>query len=95
MNEVELTQLGIKDSRDLLNKKEISATELTNAYIQNIEESSKLNAFIEKTVISNSVILSDCKIYGATIKKSIIGPDVSLNHDTENTVIAPEGEKIF
>ena len=37
MNEVELTQLGIKDSRDLLNKKEISATELTNAYIQNIE----------------------------------------------------------
>ena len=34
MNEVELTQLGIKDSRDLLNKKEISATELTNAYIE-------------------------------------------------------------
>ena len=46
MNEVKLTQLGIKDSRDLLNKKEISATELTNAYIQNIEESYKLNAFI-------------------------------------------------
>ena len=53
------------------------------------------NAFIEKSVISDSVILSDCKIYGATIKKSIIGPDVSLNHDIENTVIAPEGEKIF
>ena len=53
------------------------------------------NAFIEKSVISDSVILSDCKIYGATIKKSIIGPDVSLNHDTENAVIAPEGEKIF
>ena len=28
-------------------------------------------------------------------KKTIIGPDVSLNHDTENTVIAPEGEKYF
>ena len=41
MNEVELTQLGIKDSRDLLNKKEISATELTNAYIQNIERAVK------------------------------------------------------
>ena len=53
------------------------------------------NAFIEKSVISDSVILSDCKIYGATIKKSIIGPDVSLNHDSENTVITPEGEKIF
>ena len=49
MNEVNLTELGIKDSRDLLKRKEISATELTNAYIQNIEESSKLNAFIEKT----------------------------------------------
>ena len=39
---MKLTQLGIKDSRDLLNKKEISATELTNAYIQNIEESLSL-----------------------------------------------------
>ncbi len=44
-----LTELGIKDSRDLLKRKQISATELTKAYIQNIEESSKLNAFIEKT----------------------------------------------
>ena len=49
MNELKLTELGIKDSRDLLNSKEISAKELTNAYIQNIEESYKLNAFIEKT----------------------------------------------
>jgi aspartyl-tRNA(Asn)/glutamyl-tRNA(Gln) amidotransferase subunit A len=49
MNKLKLTELGIKESRDLLNKKEISATELTNAYIQKIEESSKLNAFIEKT----------------------------------------------
>ena len=49
MNKVNITELGIKEVRDLLNKKEISATELTNAYIQNIEDSSKLNAFIEKT----------------------------------------------
>ena len=49
MNKLKLTELGIKESRDLLNKKEISATELTNAYIQKIEEGSKLNAFIEKT----------------------------------------------
>ena len=49
MNEMNLTELGIKDLRELLNKKEVSATELTNAFIQNIEESSKLNAFIEKT----------------------------------------------
>ena len=46
---MKLTDLSIKESRDLLSKKEISATELTNAYIQNIEESSKLNAFVEKT----------------------------------------------
>ena len=49
MNKVNLTELSIKEVRDLLNKKEISATELTNAYIENIEHSSKLNAFIEKT----------------------------------------------
>ena len=49
MNEVKLTELSIKDSRDLLNRKDISAKELTSAYIQNIQESSKLNAFIEKT----------------------------------------------
>lgn len=49
MTELELTELGIKESRDLLNKKEISAKELTNSYIQNIERSSILNAFIEKT----------------------------------------------
>ena len=50
---------------------------------------------IEKSVISNTVVLSDSKIYGSTINNSIIGPNISLNHDVENTIIAPEGEKIF
>ena len=53
------------------------------------------NAFIEKSVISNSVILSDSKIYGATISTSIIGPNISLNHDVENTLMSPKGEKVF
>ena len=53
------------------------------------------DVFIEKSVISNTVILSDSKIYGTTINNSIIGPNISLNHDVENTIIAPEGEKIF
>ena len=53
------------------------------------------NTIIEKCVISESVILADSKIYGAMIKKSIIGPDISLNQDIENTLIAPEGEKVF
>lgn len=53
------------------------------------------DVFIEKSVISNTVILSDCKIYGSTINNSIIGPNISLNRDVDNTIIAPEGEKIF
>ncbi len=53
------------------------------------------DTFIEKSMISNSVILSDSKIYGATISNSIIGPKISLKKDVENTVIAPEGEKVF
>ena len=74
MNEVKLTQLGIKDSRDLLNKKEISATELTNAYIQNIEESSKLNAFIEKTFDKALMQASKAdKIIGTDSQKSLCG----------------------
>ena len=53
------------------------------------------NTIIEKCVISESVILADSKIYGATISTSIIGPDISLNQDIDNTLIAPEGEKVF
>lgn len=53
------------------------------------------NTIIEKCVISESVILADSNIYGAIIKKSIIGPNISLNQDIENTLVAPEGEKVF
>ena len=74
MNEVKLTELSIKDSRDLLNKKEISATELTNAYIQNIEASSKLNAFIEKTFDKALMQASEAdKIIGTDSQKSLCG----------------------
>ena len=71
---MKLTQLGIKESRDLLNKKEISATELTNAYIENIEESSELNAFIEKTFDKALMQASKAdKIIGTDSQKSLCG----------------------
>ena len=74
MNKVNLTELGIKKARDLLNKKEISATELTNAYIQNIERSSKLNAFIEKTFDKALIQASEAdKIIGTDSQKSLCG----------------------
>ena len=74
MNKVNLTELVIKEVRDLLNKKEISATELTNAYIQNIEESSKLNAFIEKTFNKALMQASEAdKIIGTDSQKSLCG----------------------
>ena len=53
------------------------------------------NAFIEKSVISDSVILSDCKMYGATLKNSIVGPDISINNDIQNTLVTLEGERVF
>ena len=53
------------------------------------------NTIIEKCVISESVILADSKIYGATINTSIIGPNISLNQDTKNALISPEGKKVF
>ena len=74
MNKLELTELGIKESRDLLNKKEISAAELTNAYIQKIEESSKLNAFIEKTFDKASLqALAADKVIGTEAQKALCG----------------------
>ena len=74
MNKVKLTELGIKDSRDLLNKREISAAELTNAYIQNIQESTKLNAFIEKTFDIALMQASRAdKLIGAKSQKSLCG----------------------
>ena len=74
MNKLELTELGIKESRDLLNKKEISAAELTNAYIQKIEESSKLNAFIEKT-FDNALLQASAadKVIGTDAQKALCG----------------------
>ena len=74
MNKLELTELGIKESRDLLNKKEISAAELTNAYIQKIEESSKLNAFIEKT-FDNAFLQASAadKVIGTEAQKALCG----------------------
>ncbi len=74
MNKLKLTELGIKDSRDLLNKKEISAAELTNAYIQNIKESTKLNAFIEKTFNIALMQASRAdKLIGTNSQKSLCG----------------------
>ena len=74
MNKLELTELSIKESRDLLNKKEISASELTNAYIQKIEESSKLNAFIEKT-FDRALLqaLAADKVIGTEAQKALCG----------------------
>ena len=74
MNKLELTELSIKESRDLLNKKEISAAELTNAYIQKIEESSKLNAFIEKTFDRALLQASAAdKVIGTEAQKALCG----------------------
>ena len=74
MNKLELTELGIKESRDLLNKKEISAAELTNAYIQKIEESSKLNVFIEKTFDKALLqALAADKVIGTEAQKALCG----------------------
>ena len=46
---VSLPQLTISKARKLLSKKEISSTELTKSFIEKIEKSTLLNAFIEKT----------------------------------------------
>ena len=46
---VNLTQLTISKARELLSKKDISSTELTKSFIEKIEKSQILNAYIEKT----------------------------------------------
>ncbi len=46
---VNLPQLTLSKARELLSKKEISATELTKSFIEKIEKSGALNAYIEKT----------------------------------------------
>ena len=71
---VNLTELSIRDSRELLSKKDISATELTKAYINNIEKSSKLNAFIERTFDTALLQASEAdKIIGTENQKSLCG----------------------
>ncbi len=71
---MKLTELGIKDLRELLNNKEVSATELTNTFIQNIEKSSKLNAFIEKTFDKALIQAAEAdKIIGTESQKSLCG----------------------
>ncbi len=74
MKALKITELSIKDSRELLKKKEISATELTNAYMQNIEKSYKLNAFIEKTFEKALMQAAEAdKIIGTESQKSLCG----------------------
>ncbi|MCR5506468.1 MAG: Asp-tRNA(Asn)/Glu-tRNA(Gln) amidotransferase subunit GatA [bacterium] len=46
---MKLTDLTITQAKDLLNKKEISAVELTKAYIDNMEKYRGLNAFVTET----------------------------------------------
>ena len=46
---VNLPQLTLSKARELLSKKEISATELTKGFIEKIEKSNILNAYIENT----------------------------------------------
>ena len=44
-----LTDLSMIQARDLLKSREISATELTKAYIDNMEKYRGLNAFVTET----------------------------------------------
>ncbi len=46
---MKLTDLTITQAKDLLSKKEISAVELTKAYIDNMEKYRGLNAFVTET----------------------------------------------
>ena len=46
---MKLTDLTITQAKDLLKKKEISAVELTNAYIDNMQKYKELNAFVTET----------------------------------------------
>ena len=46
---MKLTDLTIAEAKSLLHKKEISATELTQAYIDNMEKYRELNAYVTET----------------------------------------------
>ena len=46
---MKLTDLTITEAKNLLKKKEISAVELTKAYIDNMEKYKSLNAYVTET----------------------------------------------
>ena len=74
-----ITKLDIKATRELLNKKEISALELTNAYIENINESSRLNTFVEKTFDQAVKQASQAdKIIGTEEQKALCGIPIGI-----------------
>lgn len=63
---MKLTDLTITQAKDLLKKKEISAVELTKAYIENMSKYKNLNAFITETP---EIALESAKIADDNIAK--------------------------
>ena len=63
---MKLTDLTITQAKDLLKKKEISAVELTKAYIENMEKYKELNAFVTETP---EIALEQAKIADENIAK--------------------------
>lgn len=63
---MKLTDLTITQAKDLLKKKEISAVELTKAYIENMSKYKKLNAFVTETP---EIALESAKIADDNIAK--------------------------
>lgn len=63
---MKLTDLTIKQAKDLLKKKEISAVELTKAYIENMSKYKNLNAFVTETP---EIALESAKIADDNIAK--------------------------
>ena len=63
---MKLTDLTITQAKDLLKKKEISAVELTRAYIDNMEKYKYLNAFVTETP---ELALEQAKIADENIAK--------------------------
>lgn len=63
---MKLTDLTITQAKDLLKKKEISAVELTKAYIENMSKYKNLNAFVTETP---EIALESAKIADDNIAK--------------------------
>ena len=76
---VNLPQLTLHKARELLSKKEISSTELTNSFIQKIEKSSVLNVFIEKTFdLALKQASSADKVLGSKEQMSLCGIPIGV-----------------